>query len=126
MFRKSFFSIACGTGVLLAVAGCSETQTVSFKRDVAPILNRYCAECHTGNGEGFEKSGFEVGSYDAVMKGTKFGPVIVAGDPTSSSLYRLITGQVDKSIRMPHGKEGLAQEETKVFRSWIEQGAKNN
>ena len=58
------------------------------------------------------------------MKGTKFGPVVVAGDPLSSSLYRLVAGKVDPSIRMPHGKEALSQEEILKIEQWIEQGAK--
>ena len=59
------------------------------------------------------------------MKGTKYGPVVVAGDPLSSSLYRLVAGKVDPSIQMPHGKEALAPEEIVTIERWIEQGAKD-
>jgi hypothetical protein len=52
--------------------------------------------------------------------------VVVAGDPLSSSLYRLVAGKVDPSIRMPHGKESLSQEEIATIEQWIEQGANNN
>ena len=45
-----------------------------------------------------------VDSYDSVMKGTKYGPVIVPGDSLSSSLYLLVAGKVHSSIWMPHGR----------------------
>jgi hypothetical protein len=38
----------------------------------------------------------------------------------------LVAGKVDPSIRMPHGKEALTQEEITAIEHWIEQGAKNN
>ncbi|NCF82564.1 MAG: hypothetical protein GWP74_13240, partial [Proteobacteria bacterium] len=67
-----------------------------------------------------------VDSHELVMKGTRFGPVIVPGDPLSSSLYRLVAGKVDASIRMPHGKEKLSDKEIEAVESWIAQGAKND
>jgi hypothetical protein len=45
--------------------------------------------------------------------------VIVPGSSTSSTLYRLIAGEVDPSIRMPYHRDLL-------IAAWIDQGAKNN
>lgn len=109
------------------LVGCSAgPEAVSFKSGVQPLINKYCTECHVPGGSGAEASGFITDTYDSIMKGTKFGPVVVAGDPLSSSLYRLVAGKVDPSIRMPHGKEALSQEEITAIEHWIEQGAKNN
>ena len=80
-------------------AGCS--QDVSYQKDVSPILQENCLSCHDGTGEGAQASGFNVTSYDALMKGTKFGEVVVPGDSLSSSLYRLIDHQADPRIQMP-------------------------
>jgi hypothetical protein len=111
----------------ILLAGCSAgSDPVSFKSGVKPLIDKYCSECHTQGGAGAEASGFVTENYDSIMKGTKFGPVVVAGDPLSSSLYRLVAGKVDPSIRMPHGKEALAPEEILRIEHWIEQGAKNN
>lgn len=110
----------------MLVAGCSSGPNVGFKKDVQPILNKYCAECHLAKGEGVEKSGFQVVSYESVMKGTKLGPVVVPGDSASSSLYRLVSGKVHKSIQMPHGKNPLTAAEIATIEHWIDQGAKNN
>ena len=110
----------------MLVAGCSSGPSMGFKKDMQPILNKYCAECHLAQGEGVQKSGFQVDSYESVMKGTKLGPVVVAGDSASSSLYRLVAGKVHKSIQMPHGKNPLTAAEIATIEHWIDQGAKNN
>jgi hypothetical protein len=125
MRRREIAALSC-LSVAVLVGGCAQAPSVSFSKDVKPILTTYCAECHTGNAEGVEASGFKVGSYEEVMAGTKFGPVVVPGDALSSSLYRLVAGKVDASIQMPHGKEALSESEIATIESWIEQGAKDN
>ncbi|MES9993763.1 MAG: c-type cytochrome domain-containing protein [Candidatus Thiodiazotropha sp.] len=123
--RMSLFIPSTLTAALLA--GCSAGPApVSFKSEIKPLVDKYCTECHLPGGAGAEASGFITESYDSLMKGTKFGPVIVAGDPLSSSFYRLISGKVDPSIRMPHGKEALSEMEIAKVESWIAQGAENN
>ena len=123
--QKNIVIASALSAVLLA--GCSTgPDTVSFKSGVKPLIDKYCTECHLQGGAGAEASGFVTASYESIMKGTKFGPVVVAGDPLSSSLYRLVAGKVDPSIRMPHGKEALSQEEILKIEHWIEQGARDN
>jgi hypothetical protein len=125
--KKSTTYLFITAGFLFGLTACDREPSVSYKTDVAPILSKYCDECHLKGGEGTENTGFVVESYDTVLQGTKFGPVIVAGDSTSSTLYRLVNGQVDESIQMPHEKtERLTDEELMVVQRWIDQGAKNN
>jgi hypothetical protein len=112
---------------LLAAAfasGCS--KPVSFSESVFPVLQERCGDCHEPGGKGYEKTGFSVADYDAVMKGTKFGPVIVAGSSASSSLMRMVEHKTDPEIHMPHGKAGLTRDQLDLVRAWIDQGAKNN
>ena len=126
MIRKFMLTGGLFLAFAATLSGCDYFSGQSYAKDINPILQKKCANCHMEGGEGTEKSGFLVSSYDAVMKGTKFGPVIIAGDATSSTLYRLVSGKVDKSIRMPHGEGGLSPEEIAVLQNWIDQGAKNN
>jgi mono/diheme cytochrome c family protein len=112
---------------LLVLAACeSGAPMVSFKSQVKPILDANCLECHTTNGPGTLASGLDMTSYETLMKGTKYGPVIVEGNAESSTFYRLIAGKVDPSIRMPHGKEKIADDNIALIENWIQQGAKNN
>jgi hypothetical protein len=115
-----------------ALAGCSREQPVkpvSFQKDVYPILKASCAECHAvPDGEGYQKSGLAVSTYEELMKGTKMGPVIIPGQSLNSSLNRLIEGRpgVNPSIQMPHGKVKLPEDKLVIIRQWVDQGAKNN
>ena len=128
-FRKPLaFTLILGLG---ALGGCSEPsdKPVSFQKDLIPILKSSCAECHTPpKGEGYQKTGLAVGTYEELMKGTKMGPVIVPGQSLNSSLNRLIEGRpgVDPSIQMPHGKVKLPEAQLVLLRKWVDQGAKNN
>ena len=117
--------------VLVSLSGLyackgKDSPQPSFSGAVAPILNQRCAECHLPGGQGFEASGFSVASYDDVMRGTRLGPVIKAGDSISSTLMRLIEGKADPSISMPHGKEPLKAEQIQAIKDWINSGAPNN
>jgi len=123
---KKVINVLSIVGTCVAsVAGCGES-TVSFSNDVRPILAQHCLECHQPGGNGFEETGLAVGTYEGLMKGTKYGPVVKSGDSLTSALMMLVEGRADPSIRMPHGKKPLTEENVAILKKWIEQGAKNN
>jgi hypothetical protein len=74
---------------------------MSFSEDIVPIFKGYCESCHQPGGQGYAASGLDLTSYDGLMKGTKFGPMVVPGKPDQSNLYILISGQA--KIQMPYG-----------------------
>jgi mono/diheme cytochrome c family protein len=118
--------LAAGT-TLLGLAGCTGEGAVSYARDVEPILQANCLSCHQEGGAGFEASGFSMASYDELMKGTQYGPMIIAGDSEGSNLVVLMEGRADPSISMPHGRmEPVARADIETIRRWIDQGAKKN
>lgn len=113
--------------MLIALAGCKGEDAVSFSQDVKPIIDRYCIECHQAGGKGLATSGFNMEDYAGVMKGTKHGPMIIAGDSAGSNMLVLMEGRADPSISMPHGKmEGATAKELETIRLWIDQGARDN
>ncbi len=115
-------------GLMAILVGCSSEGKVSFSEDIQPILKANCLKCHQEGGAGFEKNGLSMVRYENLMNGTKFGPVIEAGDSASSTLYRLISGAADPSLKMPHGSgnKPLNDSEVALIKTWIDQGAKNN
>ncbi len=118
------FALSLGAVVTVTYAA---DQEVSFKKNVMPILQTSCLECHNPGGKGAGKSGLLLDSYEHLMKGTKYGPVIDPGHSLNSAFIQLIEGkQVDKSIRMPHGKVELPAASKKTLKDWVDQGAKNN
>ena len=114
--------------LLLLLSGCHRGPAeVSYSHDVAPILEKHCKGCHMPGQAGYVASGFELQSYDTLMKGTQYGPVVLPGDPLTSVLVMLIEGRADPSLRMPHGDaKPLDPAEIATIRRWVEQGAKNN
>ena len=138
MNKTVVFTVAA-TAALLVVAGCSKKEepvvkTVSFASDVSPILKKHCLECHVPAGTGHIASGLmlstenapETISYDGLIKGTKYGPIVIAGNSLGSALNMLVEGRADPSIRMPHGKEPLSDAELQTLKLWVDQGAQNN
>ena len=99
---------------------------VSFSEDVLPLLKFKCSSCHQAGGEGYEKSGLDLTSYQGVMKGTKFGPMVIPGDPETSNLMRLLDWRASAELRMPHGKKQLSICDRDTIRTWIFDGAKDN
>ena len=113
--------------IYLIYTGTGTKETTTFSQDVYPILQAHCLECHSENGIGHKSSGLSMVSYDSLMRGTRFGPVIKPGDSLSSTLVVLIEGRGDQSINMPHGdRQPLTEQQITTIRNWIDQGAVNN
>jgi hypothetical protein len=104
------------------------TDEVSFSKNVQPILLDYCVSCHSPGGKGYIKSGLDLTSYQGLMKGTKFGKVVIPGNSQDSTFTKLLTG-TNNGLKMPMGLNStgtLAHQYILVLRKWVNQGAKNN
>jgi len=114
---------------LYALSGCDkspEQQKISFAAQVKPILAANCLSCHNQQGDGYKKSGLSMETYADLMKGTRFGPVIIPGNAVASNLVILIDGKAP-DIKMPHGSLLiLPKSERDLIKLWINQGAMNN
>ncbi len=102
------------------------TPPTSFREDVFPIFKGRCVECHQPGGQGYEASGLDLTTYEGVMKGTKFGAMVIPGDPDSSNLMWLLDWRASPKLRMPHGAKKLSTCDRDEIRRWIREGAKNN
>lgn len=126
MFRLNLIHLMIVAGALSAGCGKSE-QPVSFSADVQPILAARCTECHEPGQAGYEASQLRLASYDDLMQGTRYGPVVVPGDSLNSALIILVEGRADPSIKMPHGDARPPTfGEIETLKTWVEQGAQEN
>jgi hypothetical protein len=115
---------SCGVFLLLIVSGCVNQQGVSYREDVVPIMESKCVQCHLPpDGAGYLKTGLNLASYESLMQGTIYGPVIVPGDSRHSVLNMVVEGRLNRSMRAPYP---LTDEELAILRLWVEQGAKDN
>jgi WD40 repeat protein len=100
--------------------GEATAKSVSFIREVAPILVAKCQACH---GAKKAESNYRLDSFNGLMQPGDFGtPPVTAGDLENSELYRLITAEDDQE-RMPNNGSRLAESEIQIISNWIEQGA---
>ena len=84
---------------------------------VEPLLKEHCAECHN---PAKAKSGLDVSSLQAILRGGDRGTAVVAGRPDESNLYKFLSAEAD--IHMPPGKrERLSEEEAGLIRKWIQE-----
>ena len=119
--------IAASTMVLPPIPqACAQKATMSYSEDIAPIFKGWCVECHQPGGQGYEASRLDLTTYQGLMKGTKFGPMVIPGDPDASNLYNLVQGLASPEIRMPFQHKALPNCLRRNIWSWIFEGAQDN
>ena len=125
-------AIAVGAACVMIVdvstpsAQLCAAEPQSFSEDILPILTGRCVSCHQPGGAGYEKSGLDLTTYEGLMKGTKFGGMVIPRDPESSNLMWLLDWRASPEVRMPHGKKKLSICDRNAIRAWIREGAKDN
>jgi len=94
-------------------------ELVDFNRDIQPLLNKHCAECHGGVKQ---RGDLNLTSRTLALAGGKSGePLLVSGRPEESELFLRLTHQ-DSDLRMPP-KLPLDNREISLIQNWIKQGA---
>ncbi len=95
------------------------TKTVSFAKDLQPILTKSCAisGCHNG---AIAPDLTAANAYTTLMGGN----FINKAAPESSVVYLWLTGK--EAISMPAGSANNPSNINGLMLAWIKQGAKNN
>jgi ankyrin repeat protein/mono/diheme cytochrome c family protein len=94
------------------------TGKVDYIKDIKPLLNKNCYECHGGEKQ---QAGLRLDLRQNALRGGDYGPVIVPGKSAESKLIRkLVDG--DGGDQMPPDGE-LSPAEIGLLRAWIDQGA---
>ena len=106
--------------VLTVLVTPSQAAPVDFVRDVRPIFEAHCYDCHSGD---TRKSGLRLDVRSAAMKGgDNHGPDIVPGKPEESPLVHFLTTDDEDEIMPPKGGP-LSAEEIALITRWIAEGA---
>lgn len=96
-----------------------EAQQVSYIRDIWPIIDEHCIDCHEdpdADGE-FDMTTVE----NMLLGGEKAGPGVVPGQPDESAVVKYIRGILNP--RMPKKDPPLPEETLHLIRMWIAAGA---
>jgi mono/diheme cytochrome c family protein len=115
---------ACGTAASAVpahptVAITPLTTSPTYGRDVAPIVARHCASCHSSP---VPAGGYQMRSYDELFSSGPNAPNVVAGDANSPLLRRVRGETLPSGGQMPPSSL-MSAEEIAVFVRWVETGA---
>lgn len=98
----------------------SDSSTVSFARDVAPILRENCVGCHIGGQQA--SGGLRMDTFSQLMRGGGSGTIIEPPKDSDSLLIQKLKGQAGQ--RMPAGgRPPLAESQIQTIATWIREGA---
>jgi hypothetical protein len=91
-----------------------DMNNVSFKKDVAPIIQNVCVRCHGGPDPAGD---FNASTYESFIEH------IEPGAPEKSRILLLVTGKAEP--RMPRGGQTRFERRwAEIWAAWIRQGAK--
>ena len=92
-----------------------EGDGIRFSTDVAPVLVEHCGRCHVDKTTG----GFTMPNYEGLMKGSRAGVVLFAGDPDGSPLVEAMA-----SGTMPPSGNKVPEDKLSKIKAWVKAGAK--
>lgn len=101
----AFFLVCCSaTSTMTASTPATSVTTITYQKDIRPIVSNYCTSCHGGD---MPAAGFALTSYETVREKTEFGALLQ---------------RINNSNR-PMPMSGLLPKEMReTFSLWAEQG----
>lgn len=117
---KLWVTIATGIFVLLGLP--LQSQTIDFEREVRPIFERSCSECH---GSDKQKSGYRLDVREIAIGGGDSGEqAILPHDALGSPLFRYVSGEDEGMLMPPEESDSpqLTTAEVTTLKAWINQG----
>jgi len=96
------------------------TQHVDFVKDLKPLFEERCFDCH---GEKKTEGGLRADSRESLLTGGDHGPSIVVSNSAESILVQVLADVHPDIMGMPRKKEDFTPEQIGLVRAWIDQGA---
>lgn len=95
-------------------------ESVSFARDIAPILVENCSGCHVDVRQ--PRANLNLGVFAALLRGGDSGAVLTSGKAADSLIVKKLLG-TGGGNRMPLGRPPLPPEKIELISKWIDEGA---
>jgi hypothetical protein len=125
MFLITAAVVLMFTGFTQDTTAPKSSKEISYSKEVAPILDKFCATCH--NEDEDHPSQLFMDSYESLMKGGKHGQAVKPGNARESLLMQKMDAEPPFGKKMPPSKKLIpTAEQVEVLRQWIDQGAKKN
>ena len=92
---------------------------VDFDRQIKPIIEKNCLECHSAEKR---KGGLSLATYGDALDGGRNGAAIRPGASTRSIMIQRLLGRIEP--QMPKDEDPLPSSEIALIRRWIDEGAR--
>ncbi|MGH9362965.1 MAG: c-type cytochrome domain-containing protein [Thermoanaerobaculia bacterium] len=102
-------------------AAPGEPPLLAFEKDVLPILDQRCTECH---GISKQSGGLRLDGLQELLKGSRKGPVVSPGKSAESRIVERVTAEGKR--RMPPKGDRVPPAEVEIIRRWIDAGARSS
>ena len=105
----------------------SSKTGVTYDSDMKAIFDASCVKCHSGDRA---KAKLHMDTLAGVLKGTKEGAIVKAGDSANSYIVKVVAHATEEhdSWMPPVGNKAgiktLTPDQIGLIRAWIDQGAK--
>ncbi|WZO95812.1 DUF1592 domain-containing protein [Isosphaeraceae bacterium EP7] len=106
LIRGSLVAIALSVGVYAPAAFAADAPRVSFKQDIAPLMARYCVDCHGGGKKA--KGGVDVASFDSE---------VIA--PKDRKVWERIVENIESGSMPPEDKPQMTDHEVARIADWV-------
>ncbi len=106
---------------MVEVAKPSGNESVSFAKDIAPILVQECSGCHLDAQR--VRGGLNMSNFNVLLRGGDNGVMLNPNAAGESLLVKKLKG-TGGGNRMPGGRPALAADVIAKFETWIAEGAK--
>lgn len=103
----------------MAIAKPTGSETVSFGKEVAPVLIEKCGSCHIDRDR--PQGNFSMANFRRMLRGGDGGSPIAAGDAMNSALIARLHGD---GVRVMPPRNKLDEKTISMIETWINEGAK--
>jgi hypothetical protein len=106
----------------------STHAAVNFEKDLLPVLQKKCLDCHSAptvvdGKKKNPKGGLRLDAAWAMLKGGETGPALVPKDLAKSYLHEVVNLPKDDDMFMPPKGDPMTAAEIALLKEWIESGA---
>ncbi|MEW5980313.1 MAG: PSD1 and planctomycete cytochrome C domain-containing protein [Acidobacteriota bacterium] len=100
-----------------SIAGAS---AVDYQTQVKVLLAEHCYKCH---GPSQQMGGLRLDTVAFALAGGKRGPGMTPRDSSNSLILNAVLGEAPGVPRMPLGSPSLSEEQVRILKTWIDEGA---
>jgi WD40 repeat protein len=124
LISRDSIILQCLSAVGVLFSCFAHAQTISYEKQIAPLLDTYCIDCH---GDTDADGEFRLDTFANLLAGGKSGKVLAAGKSADSLVVKFLegtSGRKGKNQFMPPGKrDKMKPEEIALIKAWIDAGA---